>query len=269
MEPTFDRNLGIGGTDARLIMAGDWLPLWRQKTRREDPPDLSQVFRVQLGRHTEPFHLDWIARTHALTLRTDIPRQHAPLEPWRYITVDAWALGPPHTHVEVKHSHSAMTLRDAAHYYMPQLQHGLAITGADWCWFSVIPGNGDPMVTKVSRHEEYIGRLLELERTFWIMVQEDLEPDEREGRALATKAAALVPEILVGGFKDDLDMTRHNEWAVLAAEYLELKGPAGRFELAKKELKALVPEDRRRCFGGGIQITRDKRGQLILREEKL
>jgi hypothetical protein len=35
-----------------------------------------------------------------------------------------------------------------------------------------------------------------------------------------------------------------------------------------KEIKLLIPDDRRRCFGRGVQVIRDKRGQLSIRQEK-
>lgn len=262
---TFDRTQGIGGTDARLIMAGHWHELWLEKTKRRPPPDLSKVFRVQLGKHTERFHLDWITEKHGLFTCDMGLRKHDAGLPWRYVTIDAWDLHH-RTHVEVKHSHSQMTVREAADHYMPQLQHGLSITGCEWCWFSVIPGNDEPQCVKVSRHDAYIERLLELEHNFWSLVQQDIEPDTLDD-TLIIKARDLQHEILIDGFKEDLDMSRHNEWSVLAGEFIELKPQADRCDQVKKELKALVPEDRRRCFGGGIQITRDKRGQLILREE--
>jgi hypothetical protein len=52
---TFDRTTGIGATDARLIMAGDWHQLWLEKTKRAQPPNLDDIFRVQLGKVTESF----------------------------------------------------------------------------------------------------------------------------------------------------------------------------------------------------------------------
>ena len=266
---SFDSNQGIGGTDARLIMAGDWHRLWLEKTKRQPPPDLSKVFRVQLGKYTETFHLQWIAETKNQYHCKYGERLHDPALPWRYVTIDAWC-AHGHTHVEVKHSHSGMTIREAADTYMPQLQHGLSITGAEWCWFSVIAGNSEPETVKVARHDDYIDRLLQLEKSFWTLVQQDIEPDNLDPKSepLLVQAKQLSADVLVGGYREDLDMSRHNSWPVLAAEFLELKIHADRCDLVKKELKALVPEDRRRCFGGGVQITRDKRGQLILREEK-
>ena len=37
-----DRTLGIGGSDAKRIIEGDWHTLWLEKTKRVEPVDLSE-----------------------------------------------------------------------------------------------------------------------------------------------------------------------------------------------------------------------------------
>jgi predicted phage-related endonuclease len=247
-------------------MAGDWHGLWLEKTKRRPPPDLSNVFRVQLGIVTETFHLRWIAERLGIEINDAQSRRVDPKNPWRWATID----GFDHTNkteIETKHSNSQANIRASADFYMAQLQHTMSITGSDWMWFSVIPGNEEPMTVQVSRDQDYIDRLLDLERTFWWHVTQDVEPEILPSAKLAA-AAERIPEILVGGYKADLDMARHNQWVGLCLEYAELKPKAERFEAVKKEIKELVPEDRRRCFGAGVQVIRDKKGSLSIREDK-
>ena len=54
------RMKGLGGTDAKKIMEGEWTKLWNEKTGRSKPDDLSKIFKVQLGIHTESFNLEWL-----------------------------------------------------------------------------------------------------------------------------------------------------------------------------------------------------------------
>ena len=270
----FDRKQGIGASDARLIMDGEWLELWQQKTGKRPPPDYSDIFRVQLGLATETFHLAWVARRQKIEVRHGqmIPGDDDHLgTPWfhkhntfMFTHLDGWDHDGD-THIELKHSHSNIQLRECAAYYMAQLQHQLAITCRPWCWFSVIPGNGEPMTVRVDRNDHYIERLIEAERMFWWHVESDVQPEIIPTGKLDA-AAAIVPEILVGGFKEDLDMSRSNTWAQLTGEYVELKPSADRFTEVCAALKTLIPPDRKRAFGHGVQVVRDKAGRLSVRK---
>jgi hypothetical protein len=135
---------------------------------------------VQLGKVTEEFHINWLAKRQSD--RVSFVNAHGELRihdlanPWRYVTVDGWDTDNE-VPIEVKHSNSNANIRASADYYMAQLQHNLAVTQAEWLWFSVIPGNEEPMTVKVERDQEYIARLTELERQFWWHVTEDVEPE--------------------------------------------------------------------------------------------
>jgi hypothetical protein len=48
-------------TDVNDIVAGRWRRLWAVKTGRTEREDLSRNFKVQLGRYSERFNLDWLA----------------------------------------------------------------------------------------------------------------------------------------------------------------------------------------------------------------
>ena len=60
------RRLGIGGSDANIIMGGDEdkiLRLWREKRGEVEPENLDDVLPVQMGVFTEPFNAAWFERT--------------------------------------------------------------------------------------------------------------------------------------------------------------------------------------------------------------
>ena len=57
-------------------------------------------------------------------------------------------------------------------------------------------------------------------------------------------------------------MNASNLWAELAATYLRTRTAHGEHELAKADLKKLVPEDAREAAGHGIRARRSKAGAL-------
>jgi hypothetical protein len=52
-------------------------------------------------------------------------------------------------------------------------------------------------------------------------------------------------------------MVTSNSWAEVAASYLRTREAHGEHELAKAELKKLVPEDAKEAVGHGIEVRRD------------
>jgi hypothetical protein len=60
-------------------------------------------------------------------------------------------------------------------------------------------------------------------------------------------------------------MQGNNKWAAHADEWIKTKPAADTCKDAEKSLKALVPDDAKKCHGYGIQITRDRAGRLSLR----
>jgi hypothetical protein len=57
-------------------------------------------------------------------------------------------------------------------------------------------------------------------------------------------------------------MAASNSWAGLAATYLRTREAYGDHELAKAELKKLVPEDAKEAIGHGIKAKRSKSGAI-------
>lgn len=60
-------------------------------------------------------------------------------------------------------------------------------------------------------------------------------------------------------------MVASNSWAELAATYLRTREAHGEHELAKAELKELIPEDAKEATGHGIKTKRSKSGANQLR----
>lgn len=255
-----DRHTGIGSSDAARLINGDWLSLYLEKVGEAESEDLSKVFRVQLGIHTERFHLDWLATHYSLgEIKECSDRIVDNDATFLFCHLDGWAVRD-NTFVETKHSNGRATAREKAVYYMPQLQHQLAITGKDWCWFSVIPGNDDPQLVQVAADKDYQTRLREMCASFWWHVTNKVPPEITPTGAQETMKQAGF-QIPIDGLKP-YDMTNSNEWASSAADFLNNREAAQLFEEAKTNLKSLVPADASECTGHGITIKRDKRGSL-------
>lgn len=59
-----------------------------------------------------------------------------------------------------------------------------------------------------------------------------------------------------------MDMPSSNHWAELAATYLRTREAHAEHELAKSELKKLMPEDAKEAAGHGIRAKRSKSGAI-------
>lgn len=254
-----NRHEGIGSSDAKRIVDGNWHQLYMEKVGLQQPEDLSGVFRVQLGIHTESFHLDWLERKYFCQIERPEVRYYHPDHAFMFAHLDGWHTGLQRP-VETKHTNSNALLRDKAIYYMPQIQHVLAITGASYSLFSIIAGNDEPEWCEVARNQQYIDELIQLETSFWWHVENKVPPEitPTGSQAAIQKIGAVT---LIDGLKP-YDMDGNNEWANFAVDYAETKAAAATFEAAKAGLKALVPADASQASGHGIVIKRDKRGAL-------
>src|SRR5215218_8597911 len=88
-----NRNTGIGGSDAKKILDGDWHSLWLEKTGQKEPETLDHIFRVQLGKWTEPFHVDWFAKVTKFDVQPATAERH-PHHQFMFAHFDAW-VGTP------------------------------------------------------------------------------------------------------------------------------------------------------------------------------
>lgn len=260
-----DRRGFLGGSDAARIVAGEWLDLWREKTGRVEPADLSDVFQVQLGSFTEGFHLDWLANHHGWDVWRDHTHHEHKEFGWMRAQIDGWRGehgDPERSFIEVKHTNERSTLESMVERYLPQLAHYCTVTGYDFCWFSFIPGNQPPVFAKVNIPKEYRDRLVLAEVEFWWHVTNDIEPATAPKLAMPGEDGVLIDDMRT------VDMGSSNSWATAAQMFKDTKAAAEANDQAKKDLKELVEPDVREAFGHGVRMKRDKRGALRLSIDK-
>lgn len=257
------RRDALGGSDANAIMAGDekrLLRLWREKRGEVEGEDLSDILAVQMGSFTEPFNAAWFEKNTGR--RVVRPSEMAGNgvyngpHPFMRCTVDgivAEAGDLCEALFEAKHCGTRNTDAELFSRYVPQLTHNCLCVGTRTAFMSVFKGNGDWVMFEYEMDDAYAARLIAAEEAFWRCVQ--------TGEPPCAVPAEPTPKP-VGVVEYDMEVLGNNAWANFAGEYLETKLAADRHDTAKKEIKALVPEDASKCFGCGVEVRRDKRGAL-------
>jgi predicted phage-related endonuclease len=228
--------------------------LWQQCTG--DPsysfPDLSNVWPVQLGSHTESLNLDWYERKtgHALTRRGEVVvSAHYD---WAACTLDGWD-SVRNCPVECKHVGGREPLARVLERYQPQMHWQMIVTGTDTVAASIIEGANEPVIEIVTFDQDYGAELLRRAITFWACVQSLTPPVAQPAMAAAVRATV------------SYNFEGNNEWADQAVTWLDTHRAARKAAAAEKTLKALVPADAQRAHGHGIEITRDRANRLSLR----
>ena len=245
----------IGGSDARIIMGSDeaaLLRLWREKRGEMQPEDLSGNLIVRLGTATEDLNRAWYERNTGRRV-TDIQRRvrHSAI-PWMAATLDGVIEGTEAIFEAKFMLPWAFTEETAAEKHMAQLQHNMWVVAARSAVLSVITGGGKWVEIKIHADPLYQHLLLTAEKKFWRCVLSG-EPPRLFGVEPPRPRLEAVRVI---------DMSSSNLWAELAATYVRTRSAYGEHELAKAELKKLVPEDAKEAAGHGIRARRSKSGAI-------
>lgn len=249
-QKAFRRKL-IGGSDANILMGGDpdkVLKLWKEKTGQEEPDNLDDELRVQMGVFTEPFNVQWFEKKTArkVTSRGD---QRVNLDhPFMGCTLDGLT-DDGETVFEAKHVNGFWKQEALLEYYHPQLTHNMLVCGVRKAVLSVFFGNDKWEKFEVPLDDIYASILVDVEEKFWASVKENIPP-------IAKKINSPVVPVKI------VDMTGNNEWANAAVDYQANMAASKTFEAAQKKLKSMVLEDVMEAYGHGVRLKRDKAGSI-------
>lgn len=253
------RRLGIGGSDATIIMSGDEekiLRLWKEKRGEIEPENLDDVLPVQMGVWTEPFNAAWFERVTGKRVISRGDTRVSEEHPWMRCNLDGEVSHDAITAVwEAKHVSAFAKEDEVVRKYFWQLMHCMLVTGASKAFLSVFFGTLKHCVFEVEADPLSQAQLVAAERAFWACVDSGEPP-------VAINVPAPVEAIR------RVDMTGSNAWGSAANVWLSNKGYAGAFEKASKELKGLVEADVVKAFGHGVTIKRNKAGSLSISESK-
>lgn len=246
----------IGGSDLYSIMRGDWHDLWLVKTGRKQPDDLSHIFKVQLGTHTEQFNIDWFCNDTGMQLdahQAEFSKELMGI-PFKG-TVDGIVLDEhdgKRCLLECKHTSSNRRMVDMIESYMPQVQLYMCLSETYTAYLSVILGN-EFDYSMIPYDPAYLTAVVERCAAFWQHVVDDTEPED-------TGAVRIDwSEISIDGLKIR-DASTDNMFVDAAHDYMRLEPYSKEFDKAKKELRQLIADDEREVFCDILSIKRDKRG---------
>lgn len=250
-----DRRTFIGGSDARIIMGEDedkLARLWREKRGELETEDLSQELIVQLGSITEDLNRAWYERNSGHTVEDVQRRVRHPIHRWMGATLDG-RVSQTGAVFEAKFMLPwNFSEEAAADKHMAQLQHNMWVIASRSAVLSIITGGGKWVEIKVQADPLYQHLLLTAEKKFWRCVQSGEPPVLFNIETPRPRLEAV----------NVMDMSSSNHWAELAATYLRTREAHAEHELAKSELKKLMPEDAKEAAGHGIRAKRSKSGAI-------
>lgn len=167
------RRQGIGGSDVAAILGlSKWrtpLDVYNDKTR-EDTSEQEDTPAMEWGRRLEPVIREKYAEATGLTVAK--PEAMFVSEEHPFMIADLDGVCDGGRLLECK---TARTARDwgeegtdeIPEYYQTQVQHYMAVTGAQACDVAVLIGGGDFRIYTVERDQELIDLLIKEESAFW------------------------------------------------------------------------------------------------------
>ncbi|MBR0774571.1 YqaJ viral recombinase family protein [Bradyrhizobium diazoefficiens] len=245
----------IGGSDARIIMGDNQeklIRLWREKRGEAEPQDLSGELIVQLGSITEDLNRTWYERTTGNTIEDVQCKVRHPVHKWMGATLDGRVQQTGAVYEAKFMLPWNFSEEAAADKHMAQLQHNMWVISARSAVLSIITGGGKWVEITIHADPLYQHLLLTAEKKFWRCVQTG-EPPALFGIEAPRPRLEAIKVV---------DMASSNSWAELATTYLRTRMAHGDHEIAKAELKKLVPEDAREATGHGIRAKRSKSGAI-------
>jgi predicted phage-related endonuclease len=176
----FDRSLGLGGSDATKIVAGEWRDLYLEKKGLKQLDDLSFILPVQMGIYTEPFNREWFAaHNNGLYVKESEDVLYHKDYDFIYANLDGFVLDDNFKKLgvfEAKHVHPFTKDETLLEKYYGQIQHYMMVTKLPRAWLSVLFGNSNYKTFVIESDKKFQKKLLNAELRFWQHIQEEDEP---------------------------------------------------------------------------------------------
>jgi hypothetical protein len=146
----------------------------------------------------------------------------------------------------------AFSEEGATEKHMAQLQHNMWVTASRTAVLSIITGGGKWVEMTVPADPLYQHLLLTAEKKFWRCVETGEAP-QLFGVETPRPRVDVVRIV---------DMSSSNSWAQFAGVFCQTRGAFLNHEVAKVELKKLIPEDAKEAIGHGVRAKRSKSGAI-------
>lgn len=189
------RNMGIGGSDASVIMGLNSYKspyqLWLEKIGEAAPEDLTGNPFVYWGQKNEANIAAWFnEETGKKVQRLGTLRNKE--YPFMIANVDRTVIGE-NAGLEIKTAGVSQYKKwkgdEIPDAYYCQCLHYMAVTGADYWYIAVLIGGNDARWKRIERNEDDIKALIEAEADFWHKVEMKTAP-EVDGSLSCAKALA-------------------------------------------------------------------------------
>lgn len=236
---------------------------WMERTAQVPPPDLTNNFPVQWGKHGEPFVLDWIERSSGIEITERQRFVKHPSLSWLGCTLDGYRPFDDAV-VECKILNpftSAKTIgndKGFLEYYMPQLIVQMVCRCARIGLLAVQQGNSPPQLFNVPIDPTYETFVLERLAAFQQCVDTRTPPGPAPD--------APVPPERWRSIDLDAQQLTNAEHALkpLLERWRDTKAVHAEHEQAKKDIKTLLPDDVGRVSYGTMEIKRSRNGAVTI-----
>jgi len=290
------RKSSIGASDVRIICNGtdeQIERLWREKTGKAAPDDLSDNIHAQFGHFIETFHRMWFEGRANNTIIKVNNRVEGEGELYgSHVTLDGfinklepfdtgaedfelmWTCPKPARAVPAvfemkwRNGHQFSPDNQTA-TFLPQIHHAMALTGTDYAVLSTFTSNLKIIARVVKFNDDYWTKVRARVDAFVASVRAETMPQSFPPlNANAATQKTILQTV------DMMQTTAANIWTFYAGELIgnqptpdeKLKLTA--IEKAKKELKAVIGKDVGKAHGGGIYTKRDGRGAISFYNDK-
>lgn len=276
------RQRGIGSSDAGAAVGlnpyQSQLELWMVKTGRgsalpfDDPNDESSP--MYWGTLLEPIvAAHYTKRTGNRVRKVNAVLQH-PENPWMLANIDREVVGSPGVQIlECKTAGingARLWKHGVPEYIQLQVMHQLAVTGKQAADVAVLICGQELQVHRIERDETMIAQLIELERQFWTLVEEDKQPpaDGSDSADLALRCLYPRDSGATLDLSEDLEMSGVFSDLVAVREVLATN-TALEAQLKQRIQQRMGDASRVVFEGGDISWKRSKDGKALDTERLL
>jgi putative phage-type endonuclease len=209
------RSQYIGGSDAAAVVGMNAYvspyTLWAEKTGRL--PGFDGNLATEVGTYLEEFVAQKFAEVTGKKVRKSNQSWFNDQYPWAIANIDREIIGED-AGLEIKTT-SELNLKKfkggeyPANYYV-QCMHYMAVTGKSKWYLAVLIGNREFKWFTIERDEDEINALMDAERTFKMLVDNDTPPVADGASSTSNTLSTMYPESIdtaigIGFYEKDLD----------------------------------------------------------------
>ena len=209
------RHKYIGGSDAAAVVGMNaWVSpyaLWAEKTGRL--PGFEGNLATEVGTYLEEFVAQKFAEVTGKKVRKSNQSWFNDKYPWAIANIDREIVGED-AGLEIKTT-TELNLRkfkggEYPDHYFVQCMHYLAVTGKQRWYLAVLIGNREFKWFTIERDEDEINALMDAERTFKMLVDNDTPPQADGATSTASTLFSMYPDSIdtaigIGFYEEELD----------------------------------------------------------------